>query len=98
MRLAVRRPPAARVQDDWAIITCFSLPAPGRLVRQIITFVRTQDDSWHRDDETHRNVLIETARVPALLAAEGVQVTVASAFGTEQLPTGLRVLIGKRTA
>lgn len=39
-----------------------------------------------------------TARVAALLAAEGVQVTVASAFGTEQLPTGLRVLIGQRTA
>jgi hypothetical protein len=34
----------------------------------------------------------------ALLAAEGVQVTVASAFGTEQLPTGLRVLIGRRPA
>jgi hypothetical protein len=29
-------------------------------------------------------------------AAEGVQVTVASAFGNEQLPTGLHVLIGRR--
>jgi hypothetical protein len=34
----------------------------------------------------------------ALLAGEGVQVTVASAFGTEQLPTGLRVLVGRRAA
>jgi SAM-dependent methyltransferase len=91
-------PPAARVHDDWAIITRFSLPAPDRFVRQITTFVRSQDGSWRRDDETHHNVLIDTARVPALLAAEGIQVTVASAFGTEQLPTGLRVLIGQRTA
>jgi SAM-dependent methyltransferase len=91
-------PPAARVGDDWAIITRFSLPAPGRFVRQITTFVRASDGSWRRDDETHHNVLIDTARVPALLAAEGVQVTVASAFGTEQLPTGLHVLIGRRAA
>jgi SAM-dependent methyltransferase len=90
-------PPAARVDDDWAIITRFSLPAPGRFVRQITTFIRAGDGSWRRDDETHHNVLIDTARVPPLLAAEGVQVEVASAFGTEELPTGLRVLIGQRT-
>jgi hypothetical protein len=36
--------------------------------------------------------------VTLALAAEGVQVTVASAFGTEQLPTGLRVVIGRRAA
>ena len=89
-------PPAARVHDDWAIITRFPLPAPGRFVRQITTFVRASDGSWRRDDETHHNVLIDTARLPALLAAEGVQATVASAFGTEQLPTGLHVLIGQR--
>jgi SAM-dependent methyltransferase len=90
-------PPAVHVHDDWAIITRFSLPAPRRFVRQITTFVRT-GGSWRRDDETHHNVLIDTARVPALLAAEGIQVTVAPAFGTEQLPTGLRVLIGRRAA
>ena len=55
------------------------------------------DGSFHAA-ETHHNLLIDTARVPALLAAEGVQVTVASAFGTEQLPTGLCVLIGRRAA
>jgi hypothetical protein len=59
--------------------------------------VRSQDGSWRRDGETHHNVLIDTTRAPLLLAAEGVQVKVASAFGTEQLPTGLRVLIGQRT-
>jgi hypothetical protein len=81
-------PPAARVDDGWAIITRLSLPVPGRFARQITTFVPGQDGSWRRDDETHHNVLIDTARGPALLAAEGVQVTVASAFGTEQLPPG----------
>jgi SAM-dependent methyltransferase len=91
-------PPAVRVDEDWAIITRFSLPTPSRFVRQITTFVRSNDGSWRRDDETHRNVLIDTARVPALLAAEGIKVEVAFAFGTEQLPTGLRVLIGHRTA
>ena len=90
-------PPAAHVHDDWAIITRFSLPAPNRFVRQITTFVRSGGGSWRRDDETHHNVLIDTARVPGLLAAEGIQVKVTSAFGTEQLPAGLRVLIGQRT-
>jgi hypothetical protein len=33
-----------------------------------------------------------------LIAAEGIDVQMASAFGTEQLPTGLRVLIGRRAA
>jgi SAM-dependent methyltransferase len=89
-------PPAARIGDDWAIITRFSRPAPNRFVRQITTFVPGGDGSWRRDDETHHNVLIDTARVPVLLAADGIQVKVASAFGTEQLPTGLRVLIGQR--
>jgi len=91
-------PPAARVGDDWAIIAQFSLPAPNRFVRQIVTFVRNDDGSWRRDDETHHNILIDTDRVPGLLAAEGVQVKMAPAFGTEPLPTGLRVLIGRRAA
>ena len=56
------------------------------------------DGSWRRDDERHHNVLIDTAHVPTLLAAKGIHVQVASAFGTEQLPAGLRVLIGRRAA
>jgi hypothetical protein len=91
-------PPAPRVHDDWAIITRFSLPAPNRFVRQSTTFVRNNDGSWRRDDETHHNVLIDTGRVPELLAAEGVQIKVAPAFGTEQLPAGLHALIGQRAA
>jgi hypothetical protein len=91
-------PDTGHVSDDWAIITRFSLPEPHRFVRQITTFVPNDDGSWRRDDETHHNVLIDTARVPTLLAAEGIQVQVASAFGTEQLPPGLHVLIGRRPA
>jgi SAM-dependent methyltransferase len=91
-------PDSGLVDDGWAIITRFSLPAPNRFVRQITTFVPNEDGSWRRDDETHHNVLIDTARVPGLLAAEGVDVQVASAFGAEQLPPGLRVLTGRRPA
>ncbi len=87
-----------RVGDDWAIITQFAVPAPNRFVRQITTFVSNDDGSWRRDDERHDNTLIDTARVPALLAAEDVEVTVTRAFGSERLPVGLRVLIGRRPA
>ena len=89
-------PPVSRVTDDWAVITATSLPTPDLFVRQITVFMRNDDGSWRRDDERHDNVLIDTARVPELLATEGVEVSVRSAFGHEQLPTGLAVLIGRR--
>ncbi len=56
------------------------------------------DGYWRRDDERHDNVLIDTAQVPGMLAAEGIEVTVGTAFGGEQLPPGLAVLIGRRAA
>jgi SAM-dependent methyltransferase len=89
-------PPSGRAGEEWAVITATSLPTPDRFVRQITVFIRNNDGSWRRDDERHNNVLIDTAQVPALLAAEQVEVTVTSAFGTEQLPTGLAVLVGQR--
>ncbi len=89
-------PPLGRAGEDWAIITATSLPAPDRFICQITVFMRNDDGSWRRDDERHDNVLIDTARVPGLLAGEGVEVSVTSAFGAEQLPTGLAVLIGRR--
>jgi SAM-dependent methyltransferase len=91
-------PNAGWVGDDWAIVTEFSVPSPDRFVRQMATFVRAQDGSWRRDDERHDNVLIDTARVPALLADHGVKATVASSFGTERLPVGLRTVVGHRDA
>lgn len=87
-----------RVGDDWAIITRFSVPAPNRFVREMTTFVRNDDDTWRRDDERHDNVLLDTIRVPGLLAQHGVQAEVRPSFGTERLPTGLRAIIGHRPA
>lgn len=97
---AARRdaPNQGRVGEDWAIITEFSLPSPNRFVREMTTFLRNADGSWRRDDERHDNVLIDTALVPALLEAHGLQVNMASSFGTERLPVGLRALIGHRPA
>ncbi len=60
--------------------------------------MRNEDHSWRRDDERHDNVLIDTSRVPALLADHGVDAFVASSFGSEHLPEGLRVIIGRRPA
>ena len=91
-------PDAGRVGEDWAIITEFSVPSPDRFVRRMTTFLRNDDGSWRRDDERHDNVLIDTTLVPALLADHGVEVAVASSFGSERLPVGLRVLVGRRPA
>jgi SAM-dependent methyltransferase len=84
------------VRDDWALVTEFSKPAPDRFVRQMATFVREDDGSWRRDDERHDNVLIDTSLVPALLAGHGVTATLGHAFGDEELPVGLRTVIGHR--
>ena len=42
------------------------------------------------------HVLIETARLPRLLKDHGLDVVVASSFGSECLPMGLHALIGHR--
>jgi SAM-dependent methyltransferase len=95
----VRRdaPGAGRMGDGWAIVTEFSVPRPERFVRQIATFLEEPDGSWRRDDERHENVLVDTARIPALLAGHGVEATVAPSFGSEQLPAGLYAIKGRRT-
>jgi SAM-dependent methyltransferase len=92
----VDAPTHARVGDDWAIITEYSVPTPERFVREMTTFLRNDDGSWRRDDERHDNVMIDVTRVPALLAAEGVEVEVREAFGTERFPVGLRAVVGGR--
>ncbi|HWF21736.1 MAG TPA: class I SAM-dependent methyltransferase [Acidimicrobiales bacterium] len=86
------------VDDEWAIVSRFSTPAPDRFVRDMTTFVVQEDGSWLRDDERHDNVLIETAAIPGLFAPLGVDVQVRSSFGGEHLPVGLRTLIGARRA
>ena len=89
---------SGRVGDDWAIITEYSIPTPSRFVRDITVFVRNDDGSWRRDDEHHDNVMIDTGRVPDLLAPYGVTVGVERSFGDEELPAGLRALIGSRSS
>jgi SAM-dependent methyltransferase len=85
-----------RVGDDWAIITEFSVPAPNRFVREMTIFVRNDDGSWRRDEERHDNVLIDTTLVPTLLVRHGIDAVVRAAFGAEELPNGLRAIIGRR--
>jgi SAM-dependent methyltransferase len=92
----VDQPTQGRVGDDWAIVNEVSVPAPDRFVREMVTFVRNPDGTWRRDDERHDNVMVDTAGVPALLAAEGVEVEVRASFGTEELPVGLRAIVGGR--
>jgi SAM-dependent methyltransferase len=89
-------PPPPRVGDDWAIITVTSVPSPNRFVREMTTFLRNDDGSWRRDDERHDNVLIDTTRVPALLARHGVDATIRPSFGNEELPVGLKAIVGHR--
>ena len=91
-------PPLGRVSDSWAVLAATSLPAPDRFVRDITIFTLGDGGCWRRDDERHENTLINTTQVPGLLAAEGVDVSVGTAFGEERQPPGLVVLIGRRAA
>jgi SAM-dependent methyltransferase len=95
---AARRdiPSQGRVGDDWAIISLFSVPSPDRFVRDMTTFLRNPDGTWRRDEEHHDNVLIDVGRVPALLADSGVDAVVNESFGDEDLPVGLKTIIGIR--
>jgi SAM-dependent methyltransferase len=94
----VSQPNHSRLGDDWAIITRFTVPSPDRYERDITTFLRRPDGTWRRDDEHHDNVLIDVARVPGLLAEHGVEVEVRDAFGSEELPVGLKVVVGRKPA
>jgi SAM-dependent methyltransferase len=86
-----------RAGPDWAIITEFSTPAPDRFVRDITTFVPDGAGAWRRSTEHHENVLVDTALIPALLAEHGVAATVGSGFGAEELPPGLKAVIGTKS-
>lgn len=96
----VRRdePNLGKVGEDWAIITEFSVPSPTRYVREMTTFIRNEDGSWHRDRERHDNILIDTSRVPPLLAEHGLEASTHSSFDSHPLPEGLVAIIGGRPA
>ncbi len=88
--------PHVRMEDGWALFTRYESPAPARFVRHITTFVAAGDGSWRRDDEQHENVLVDTAGVPALLAAYEVEATVSAGFGDQRLPEGMVAVTGRR--
>jgi SAM-dependent methyltransferase len=87
-------PVFARTGPDWAVITEFSRPSPEVFVRDITTFVPDGAGAWRRGFEQHRNILVDTSMIPALLARHGVTAEVRLAFGAEELPPGLRTVIG----
>jgi SAM-dependent methyltransferase len=89
-------PPSGRAEEDWAIITEFSAPAPDRFVRDITTFVPDGAGAWRRSRERHENVLVDTSRIPALLAGSGVRASVGTSFGAAGLPAGLRAVTGRK--
>jgi SAM-dependent methyltransferase len=88
--------PVGWAGEDWALVTEFSVPSPDRFVRDMTTFVRNADGSYTRGAEHHENVMVDIARVPALLAEHGVDAEVRTAFGDERLPEGLRAIVGVR--
>ena len=88
-------PRDGRVGEGWAIVTRFTLPRPNLFVREITTFLREEDGSWRRDDERHENILLDTARLPGLLASHGLDVHVSPSFGAETLPDGLVAVVGR---
>ncbi len=90
------QPDLGRVADDWALVTRFSLPDATRYVREMTTFVRSDDGTWRRDEERHDNVLLDTAKVAQLLAQHGVEATVEPSFGRHALPDGLVAVVGRR--
>ena len=87
------RHPHAKVEDDWAMITRYSRPAPHRFDRDITVF-RQVDNRWRRSDENHANVTFEVDVALAILRANGVDARCRPAFGAETLPEGLVVLTG----
>jgi SAM-dependent methyltransferase len=88
--------PLGHAEQDWAMVTRYSQPAPDRFVRDITTFLPNGDGSWRRDEEHHENVLVETATVPDLLRRHGVEATCRASFGEETLPEGLVAVVGRK--
>lgn len=88
--------PHCRVEGDWAIFTRYSRPADHRFDRDITVFRRI-DATWRRTDEHHRNVTYEADTALQVLAGNGITARSQSAFGEEELPDGLVVLIGVKS-
>jgi cyclopropane fatty-acyl-phospholipid synthase-like methyltransferase len=85
----------AKVAEDWAIVTRFSRPVPGRFDREITVFRRV-GEHWRRSDEHHRNLAFDAQEALAILRHHGIAAEQRRAFGSETLPEGLIVLTGTR--
>ncbi len=88
---------SGRVGPDWAVISQYSRPSPDKIVRDITTFVPDGHGAWRRGSEHHENVLVDTSRLPALLAEHGITAAVTSSLGAVELPPGLMAVTGIRT-
>ena len=93
---SIRKKDFAKVGDDYAIFTRFSQPPPNKFRRDMTTFLRNDDGSWRRSEERHDNVLVDTSTIPALLEPFGVIAEIKPAFGSEELPVGLKVVVGRK--
>lgn len=97
-RFVASRDPApvhAKVEEDWAIVTRYSRPAPDQFDRHITGFRRV-GETWRRSDEHHRNVIFDSEDALRVLREQGIDAQLREAFGDEQLPEGLVVLNGVR--
>jgi SAM-dependent methyltransferase len=82
----------SEVSDDWAIFLSKHLEPPDRFVRELTTFVRSENGTWRRDDETHHNTLVNCEELAGALRETGMDVEVRSAFGNETPEEGVVVL------
>ena len=94
---SIRSKDFAKIGDDYAIFTRYSQPPPHIFRRDMTTFLPNDDGTWRRSDERHDNVLIDTSKIPAFLGNHGADATVEPSFGSEELPVGLKVVIGRRS-
>ncbi|TDQ00189.1 methyltransferase family protein [Labedaea rhizosphaerae] len=89
-------PPMGRLGADWALISTMDIPEPGRSVRHLTTFVRTEDGTYRRADEDHEFVHVDGAAALETLRRNGVDATLGQAFGPVGLPEGLASVIGAK--
>jgi hypothetical protein len=86
----------ARAEEDWALISTSYMDGKEHLVRDMTMFRSQGSGVWRRDDETHRNVLVDVAEIVSAIGGEEVAIDVRKSFGSETLPTGLEVVVARR--
>lgn len=88
--------PMGRLGPDWALISTMEIPVPGRSVRHLTTFVRTEDGTYRRADEAHEFVHVDGAAALQTLRRNGIDATLGQAFGAVTLPEGLASVVGAK--